>query len=98
MNYSFHPDAETEFVEAIDYYEARGTNLGLDFSIEVHETIERIAAHPAAWSKIDGEMRRCQTKRYPYGVVYAIEGDGIYILAVMHNRRHPDYWKSRTRL
>jgi len=30
---------------------------------------------------------------FPYGVIYSIEQDEILILAAMHLRRHPDYWK-----
>ena len=31
MKFSFHPDAEKEFFDAIDYYEECRANLGLDF-------------------------------------------------------------------
>jgi len=36
-----------------------------------------------------------EASRFPYGVLYSIEPDRVYILAVMHLHRHPDYWKSR---
>ena len=39
MTFSFHPEAETEFFEAVDYYEDRERGLGFDFSIEVLATI-----------------------------------------------------------
>ena len=32
MTYSFHPDAEIEFNQAIDYYEECQEDLGLEFS------------------------------------------------------------------
>lgn len=34
MSYWFHPDAENEFNQAIDYYEKIETGLGYDFAIE----------------------------------------------------------------
>ena len=46
MNYSFHPEAEKEFLEAIEHYEGREENLGFDFAIEVHAAIDRAAEHP----------------------------------------------------
>lgn len=46
MRYSFHPEAETEFFNAIEYYEEREEGLGYDFAVEVYSTIERILAHP----------------------------------------------------
>lgn len=32
MNFSFHPEAESEFLVAIDYYESREPGLGCDFA------------------------------------------------------------------
>jgi len=43
----------------------------------------------------DGDIRRCLTNRFPYGILYSIESDRIFILAVMHLHRDPDYWKHR---
>jgi hypothetical protein len=28
-------------------------------------------------------------------VIYREEADAIYVIAVMHEKRHPDYWKER---
>jgi len=38
-------------------------------------------------------IRRCLVHRFPYGIIYAIENDTIYIAAVMHLRREPGYWE-----
>lgn len=95
MSYSFHPETKAEFIEAIDYYEDCTPGLGLDFAIEIHSTIERIVVYPKAWPIVQGEIRRSQTRRFPYGVLYVESGDDICILAVMHLHRDPDYWKQR---
>jgi plasmid stabilization system protein ParE len=95
MTFSFHPEAESEFRQAIDYYEDREQGLGYDFSIEVFTTIQNIVNYPTAWPIIEEGMRRCLVNRFPCGVIYSIEQDEIFILAVMHLRRHPDYWKNR---
>jgi hypothetical protein len=95
MTFSFHPEAEAEFLEAVDYYEEREIGLGYDFSIEVFVTIKNIVNYPTAWPLIEEVVRRCLVNRFPYGVIYSIEQDDIFILSVMHLRRHPDYWKSR---
>lgn len=95
MTYAFHPEAETEFLAAIDYYEECDPGLGGDFAGEVYATVANIVAHPQAWPVLRGETRRCLTNRFPYGIIYSIEPDRIYILAVMHLHRHPDYWIER---
>ena len=95
MKYSFHPEAEVEFNQAIDYYENCAEGLGYDFAIEVYSAVERIVAYPKAWTILTEDVRRCLTRRFPYGVLYTEEPERIFILAVMHLHRAPDYWKHR---
>ena len=95
MSFIFHPAAELEFNKAIDYYEDIDTALGYDFATEVYSAIQRAVTLPTAWVAIDGDIRRSLVKRFPYGVLYSLEDDGIYIVAVMNLHRHPDYWKNR---
>ncbi len=96
MNYSFHPEAEVEFTEAIDYYEERERGLGYDFAVEVYSAIERTIAFPKTWPVIEEDIRRSLVRRFPYGILYSEEKEGIYIVAVMHLHREPEYWKHRT--
>jgi len=95
MTFSFHPEADAEFREAIEYYETCQGGLGEDFYFEIHSTIDRILSLPEAWPVLEGDIRRCLVHRFPYGVLYCIEAEAIFILAVMHLRRDPDYWKRR---
>lgn len=95
MRHTFHPEAEAEFYEAIDYYEGCQEGLGYDFAREVYSAIRNIMDYPKAWPVLEGVIRRCQTKRFPYGVIYSEEADEIFILAIMHLHRDPDYWKDR---
>jgi len=95
MKYSFHPDAVEEFTQAVEYYENCGAGLGYDFALEVYMTVQNIVQYPQAWPVIEEAIRRCQTRRFPYGVIYNIQKDEIFILAVMHLHREPDYWKKR---
>jgi plasmid stabilization system protein ParE len=34
-------------------------------------------------------------QRFPYGVVYAVEGNDVIILAIAHLHRKPGYWAAR---
>jgi len=95
VKYLFHPEAEAEFNQSIDYYENCADGLGYDFAVKVYSAIERIVAYPKAWTTLDGEVRRCLTRRLPYGILYAEEMEKIFILAVMHLHRNPDHWKRR---
>ncbi|MDE2290625.1 MAG: type II toxin-antitoxin system RelE/ParE family toxin [Elusimicrobia bacterium] len=96
MTFSFHPDALAELERAVDYYEGCSAGLGWDFALEVHAAVQNIVLYPAAWPPMEGEVRRCLTNRFPYGVVYCADGKDVRILAVMHNRQSPGYWKGRS--
>jgi len=95
MSFSFYPEAEDEFNNAIDYYEDIEPGLGYDFALEVYSTIQRSVEFPKAWAILEGEVRRSLVSRFPYGVLYSEEPTGIYILAVMDLHRNPGYWKRR---
>ncbi len=95
MKYFFHPEAEAEFIQAIDYYENCSEGLGYDFAVEVYSAIERILAYPKAWTILTDDIRRCLTRRFPYGVLYVEDPENFFILAIMHLHRAPDYWKHR---
>ena len=62
MIVSFHLEAETEFNEAIDYYEDKEKGLGYDFAIEVHATLQRVVAFPEAWPFLNSKIRRASVK------------------------------------
>jgi toxin ParE1/3/4 len=96
MTFSFHPEAKDEFIDAVAYYEDCEVGLGFDLAREVYATIQNILDYPGIWPVIEDEIHRCLVHRFPYGVLYSIEPQGIFILAVMNLHRDPDYWKHRS--
>jgi len=44
MKYLFHPEAEAEFAQAVEYYEEYEEGLGYDFAVEAYSAIERITS------------------------------------------------------
>ena len=44
---------------------------------------------------IERDIRRCLTKTFPFSVIYSVQGDTIFIIAVAHGSREPGYWKHR---
>ena len=65
MTFSFHPEAESEFYEAIDYYESREPGLGHAFYMEVRSTVQNICDYPKAWPVQEDDVRRYLTNRFP---------------------------------
>ena len=95
MNYSFHPYAEKELNEAIAYYNECQNGLGLELVKEVYLAIQNILSFPLAWAPLSTNTRRCLTNRFPYGVIYQVTDNEIFIIAVMQLNREPEYWKNR---
>ncbi len=96
MKVSYHPKAADEYDEAIDYYEDCQTGLGKQLTQEIDASIKLILTFPTAWTLLEGEIRRILIRRFPFGLLYISRNDEIYILAVMHLNRNPNYWKERT--
>jgi len=59
----------------------------------VEEAIRRILEHPDRWRMIEPE--RCLTRKFPCSVIYSVQGDTIFIIAVAHGSGEPGYWKHR---
>lgn len=95
MNISFLDVAQSEFDDAIDYYEERRSELGLEFAEEVEQALERINHYPEAWSPLSSQVRRCVVNRFPYSVIYEIRREIIIIVAIQHHHQKPESWRSR---
>jgi plasmid stabilization system protein ParE len=97
MTVRFLPAAQVELDEAIEWYAKQAPGLGESFLLETLRTIQLIELHPVGWHPISENTRRCRMRRFPYGVIYSLDDQGILIVAVAHLHRRPAYWAKRTR-
>jgi plasmid stabilization system protein ParE len=84
--------ARQELEDAARYYELEHEGLGERFRQEVKKAARRITRYPQAWSLERGEVRKCLLHKFPYKLLYSIEKDHIFVIAVAHQHRRPDYW------
>ena len=89
MKVSFLPLAEQELDEAFFWYEEQVVGLGNSFLDEFNQSVKRIVAYPALYEQIDNDLRRCLMNRFPYGIIYGIDGEQIIIVALAHLKRRP---------
>ena len=61
----------------------------------IQRTYERLLEFPATGAPFGRRFRRVLVPKFPYGLLYRVEPDRIYIIAVMHLHRRPGYWRSR---
>jgi toxin ParE1/3/4 len=92
----FHPEAEAEMNEAAAYYEGQQPQLGRRFLVCVQDAANRIRANPQLYPIVEGDVRRCLTRSFPFGVLFRIRPEEYVVIAVMHLHRDPAYWGERT--
>lgn len=92
----FHPEAREEALAAAKFYEHQAEGLGRRFVEALADAVQRIEANPLLYRVLEDDIRQCRMQRFPFGVIFRRREDRIEIIAVMHLRRRPGYWKSRS--
>lgn len=97
MKLVLDPSAKAEMREAAFFYEDCRHGLGREFLDAVELAFSEITRRQMTWRILKGRFRRYLVHHFPYAVVYAVEKDAIYVAAIMHMKRKPDYWIDRVR-
>lgn len=89
--------ATAELTNAVRWYEQHRAGLGAELFDGIVETINLIRTHPeiGAPRPTRGPTRQLRVNRFPYNVVYRVRDDDIYVVAIAHTSRRPDYLKHR---
>jgi plasmid stabilization system protein ParE len=95
MRIEFSPEAKSEFDDAERFYERQVAGLGARFRHDVKEAINRLRQWPFAAPLERGDIRRLTLSRFPYKLLFSVETDYLYIIAVAHQHRSPTYWIER---
>jgi hypothetical protein len=95
MQVEFIEPASIELDDAIEYYNLQSPGLGKIFFIEVLETIDLISLFPQLWSQNTENTRKAVLRKFPFNLIYSIIEDKIFIIAVAHQHREPEYWIDR---
>jgi len=95
MEVEFLEPALIELDDAIAYYNLQSHRLGDKFFEEVLRMIKLISAFPEVWAKNTEHTRKAVLKKFPYSLIYSIHNNKIYIIAVAHHHREPEYWIER---
>lgn len=74
-----------------------GGELAERFIDEVERGMGLIAESPELHAEIEPGVRRVVLQGFPYALIYAVEPDRVFVLAVMHHKRVPGYWRARGR-
>lgn len=84
-------------LESARFYEAHSKGLGWRFLRAVQDAEARIARSPHAFPFLDEPIRKCVLAGFPFNLLFQIDADGLFVVAVAHQRRRPGYWRRRLR-
>lgn len=93
--HAFHPEAQREYLDAANYYFRINPDLAGRFYDEIERLILGIRSDPKRFRIFDFPARRHFSSVFPYAVLYIDQPDRIWIVAVMHMKRRPGYWRER---
>ena len=93
---SIRKEAEADIAEAYRYYESCRENLGEEFISCIDEALSRIENNPKQFRAVFKYVRRLFVRKFLYGIYYTIHENDIIVLAVVHARRNPEHWQSRS--
>ena len=91
----FHPEAGQEYLAAIEYYVAIRLELGERFDSEIQQLVGEVSRDPQRFFRFHPPAQRALSSEFPYSVVYLDQPDRVWIVAAMHAKRRPGYWKPR---
>lgn len=95
-SYSFLTEAETEYLEAVRFYEEQRPGLGNALILEFERIIALVVANPETWKLVHPSgIRTIGLSRFPYSVFYRLFNGEPQITAFAHHRRRPGYWLTR---
>ena len=96
MSITFLPQAKEEFLDAIAYYEEARHGLGERFKEEVDRCVLWISEHPELCRLRSGGYRRINLRVFPFHIPFITRDSTLWILAVAHSSRKPEYWIRRS--
>ena len=88
-------EAEDELIEAVEYYEVMEAGLGVRLRQEAERCLVWICEHPLLAHPRRNGYRRVNLRAFPYYAAYAIRGEIVWVLAIGHASRKPEYWSQR---
>jgi len=95
LELELHPAAEAEAREARLRYRASDPTVAVRFMAALDRAMDQVADHPERWPSYLHGTRRLLVRRFPFAIVYRVEAQRVLVVAIVHQRRRPGYWRRR---
>ena len=93
----WHPAAVREARAARRWYrvDQDAPDAAIRFHAALQRALNQILQSPERWPLVVDDLRKRHLRGFPYRVIYQVRADQILVVAVMHERRRPEYWRGR---
>ena len=83
--------------DAYQWYQDLNQGLGQESIRCVDAKLSEISRNPLHYQIVfNKRVHRALTNRFPFSIYYVNEEDIITVFAILHQRRNPESWKTRT--
>jgi len=87
--------ARDEYVAALAWHAAAWPELAERFEAAVEAVLAEAATNPERFPIAEADAREAAVPGFPYCIYYRVQRDTLSVLAVYHQSRSPEGWKSR---
>ena len=85
-----------DLIETQAWYDTQELGLGSEFENAVTERVALLLEFPESAHVFSQQgARKVSLSQFPYYLIYTIRQDVVWIVSIVHHRRHSKYWISR---
>ncbi|GAA5031360.1 hypothetical protein GCM10011506_20960 [Marivirga lumbricoides] len=97
-NYQLSEEAESDIYESYVWYEKQKTGLGEEFLRVLDAAEKAILNNPKTYRvRYKKKVRAFVLDRFPYLILYIVNGNDIDVISVFNTNQHPKRWKKRVK-
>jgi toxin ParE1/3/4 len=89
------PEVRIEVSDAVIFYKQFSDELASDLLTKFYQGLEALVDDPLLLQADKHGFRKINLKRFPYKIIFKITTESIVVIAFMHHKRRPGYWRNR---
>jgi plasmid stabilization system protein ParE len=95
VNARLTPEAEDDITDAWRWYRQRSVPAADRFMRAMADALDQIERYPEERPILYRTARRALVPRFPYILLYYVDGDDAVVFGCFHTARDPGLWRER---
>lgn len=96
MTWQLTPEAEAELAEVVRFYATQASaKVARNFLSQLERKAQLLTEFPDLGTPTSKGRRLLPIGRYPYSILYRVDGGVVRISAIAAHARRPGYWQAR---